>query len=225
MSYTRAEAGKGGQEPLSKKEISPCPGFPNCNNFPWANQRGARQTHQIRKVNTRRGRGRRRRRTQQPPPKATVGEGSEFHAELHQPSQPCLWEGREDAVPGSPSTVKPPRVQRAALEARWPECIATCSQRSIPFSGRNTQITSQSLAHRGELQDPAGVEGQAEGAEQGCLQTCQPLLCKRNSEMKGLWQAKPQMSFEVSEDLAGLASAQDKRMQSLITLSKHCIRG
>lgn len=71
----RVEAGKRGQEPLSKKEISPCPGFPNCNNFPWANQGGARQTHQIRKVNTRRGRGRRRRQLMQPLPKGSDGRG------------------------------------------------------------------------------------------------------------------------------------------------------
>lgn len=63
---------KRGQEQLSKKEISPCPGFPNCNNFPWANQGGARQTHQIRKVNTRRGRGRRAQ-LMKPPPKANHG--------------------------------------------------------------------------------------------------------------------------------------------------------
>lgn len=66
------------------------------------------------------------------------------------------------------------------------------------FSGRNAQITSQSLA-RGvwELPDLAGGQGKAGGAEPGCLQTCQPLLCKRNSETKGVWQVKPQMSFEV----------------------------
>lgn len=132
---TGAEAGKGGQEPLSKKEISPCPGFPNCNNFPWANQGGARQTHQIRKVNTRRGRGRRRRaQIMQPPPKASNGRGVWVpRLSPCRPSQNCPWEGGEDTVPASPTAVKPSRLQRAALKARWPERIATCSPKSIPF--------------------------------------------------------------------------------------------
>lgn len=63
---TQGGGRKRGWELFSKKEISPSQRFPNCNNFPRANQGGARQTHQIRKVNTRRGKRRRRRRKAEP---------------------------------------------------------------------------------------------------------------------------------------------------------------
>lgn len=70
-----------------------------------------------------------------------------------------------------------------------------------------------------------GERGRLKGLSRDVYKRVRPSSVRGTRKWKGFSKRNLRCLLRFSEDLAGFASARDKRMQSLIILSKHCVRG